>query len=210
MFLEKQLALDIPQLDENSIDGWVENCLRTRNDNAIIQAVSGMHKVGSQRVVDAINSQFSDFTEMVGHRRMRVRLISIPVSITSATQVAETAFSIDNITPYLQSFYQHGLIDRENGGIVLLNRLIDHIALESASLSDLYALSRAIFSSAKRGNDRSPNIGQFGAVSEDDASWLFVPDGYYTMRHMIGVVFWDESRTPPPIISGAGDRKSVV
>lgn len=166
--------------------------------------MSGMYKIESRHVADAINSHFTDFTDTVGRRRMRVRLISIPVSVKAMAPIAEGAFEIEDVTRYLQSFYHHGLINKMNGGIVLLNRLIDHSALEKTSISDLYALSRAIFDRAKTKRASSMYLGEFGKA-EEEASWLFVPDGYYTMRHMIGVVYWDEGRESPPMITGSAD-----
>lgn len=202
-----QGALDLRTAEGETIEGWVGNCLKAHNDKAVIQAMSGMGNIDSQKVVNAINSQFDDFIEEVGTRRFRVRLISVPVSVTSNERLDEESFTLKDVTPYLQSFYRHGLVERANGGIVFLNRLIDHSAIENTSLSDLYALSRAIFDCAKRGtgNNRQPYIGNFGEAAEAETSWLFIPEGYFTVRHLVGVIFWDETRDLPPFIEGAMD-----
>lgn len=199
-----QLDLDLHTTDGATIEAWVENCLRSQNDDAIIQAISGMHKIETNRVADAVAQQFNDFVDRIGKREFHVRMISIPVSITADSQIDESVFRIRDVSRYLQTFYQHGLVNKDNGGIVLLNRLIDHTELENTPLSDLYALRQTIFDSAKQGKLRTPNLGRFGEGTPD-TSWLFIPNGFYTMRHLVGVVFWDGSRSTPPIIEGKGD-----
>ncbi len=190
--------------DDASIHRWVEACLRMKNDEAINQAMSGMFKVDAKRIKEAITSQFSDFTEKVGPRQMRVRLISIPVAVKADAPMDENSFLIQDVAPYLQSFYRHGLITPSNGGVVLINKLLDHSILEGTSLSDLYLLSRAIFDCARKGKSGSPHIGKFGEAV-DESSWLSGPDGCHTMRHLLGVVFWDESKPEPPMLKNQGD-----
>lgn len=194
------------QGDEDlKLNSWVEDCLKQGDDNSIIQAICGMRKIQPQRVVDAVNDQFSDFTEMIGTRRIRVRLISVPIAFTSDEMLDEACFEIDEITPYLNAFYRHGLLEHKNGGVVMLRQLIDHTIIESVSLSDLYALSRAIFNCAKSGFFEAPSIESITKDTDPRAGWMYVPDGYYTMRHMLGVIFWDEDQLLPPIAVGKGD-----
>lgn len=190
---------------DTSVNRWVETCLKTRNDQSIIQAMSGMHQIPAQRVADAVNQQFSDFIEIIGTRHIRVSLISIPISITSSAQLDERCFKVDEVTPYLQSFYNYGLIKQNNGGVIILNQMINHSIIENALLSDLYALSRAMFGCVKRGYFEMPNIPSITVDTDPKLGWIYVPDGYYSMRHLLVAVFWDDGQEPPPIMQGKGD-----
>jgi len=166
--------------------------------------MSGMHKVETSRIADAVAGQFNDHIDQVGRRKFHVRMISIPVAITASEPMEESAFLIQNVGRYLHLFYKHGLIGKENGGVVLLNQLINHVALENAPLSELFALRQAIFESAKADQRGVTQLGRLGETVETE-EWLFVPEGYYTMRHLVGVVFWDAAKKAPPIVRGEGN-----
>lgn len=189
-----------PNDDEKTIQAWIEGCLKDRDDQAIIQALCGMRNVPSERMMNMVNSQFSDFVDEVKGNRIRVRLFSVPVAVTSSVPFEQEHFKISDVTPYLRSFYQHGLIDRKNGGIVMLNQLVDHSAIENAALSELYSLSRAIFSSAKGEMLSQSSIKGTVKSFADKPEWLLIPEGYFTMRHLVGVIFWNENRNEPPMV----------
>lgn len=194
-----------PPVDFENVSKWVEQCLLGHHDNAIINAISGMHHDESRRVFDALSSHFNDRTVNVGRRKMRVCLVAAPTAFLSPVQLDESMFSIQDITPFLESFYSHGLLNRDGAGIVLLNRLIDHEVLERTPLSTIYDLSSQILECAKSRSDTLVSAGDFGQGSE--TSWLPMPDGYYTMRHMLGIVFWEEKKGPPPMLTlNAGDN----
>lgn len=186
------------EADRENISMWVGQCLLNGQDGKIIQAISAADQSESRRVFDALAEHFSDRVFSMGKRKVKACLIAAPIAFLSPIQLDESAFVIENITPLLESFYTHRLLDRKGTGIVLLNRLIDHEALEQTPLSSLYELSASIFECAKSSSDVLVNAGDFGVGS--DTSWLPMPDGYYTMRHMLGVVFWDIKASPPPLL----------
>ena len=143
----------------------------------------------------ALKESFTEFKCKFGLRKYRVRLFAVPVRIKVAVAPEVSNLLLDDVSGYINAFYHNGLVKKDSG-LVLLNTLVGHEDLDASPMSALYALGHELFNCATNPSRVMPPLGRIGRKM-DETSWLPLPDGYFTMRYLMGVVYWNDSTDLP-------------
>lgn len=184
------------EFDEPGLSVWVEQCLEGRRDGEIVDAMTGHMNLEPSKVCSALENSFTEFQKRIGLRKYRVRLFAIPVSVRVDIATEGGNIVLDDVSGYINSFYTNGLVKRGGAGLVLLNTLVGHEDLEASPLSAMFELGHELFNCAHEPSRVMPVLGRIGNEM-DETSWLPMPNGYFSMRYIMGVVFWSQPNQEP-------------